>query len=216
MSSSAGSNQYQTGKLVIESEIVAMVAGVVLTILAGTAALASLGDLIRVAGQLAWVLVAAYVVAIAVQFWVSESWRNGMTVKEIILAIAWPIDVIRSLRLGLRAARGKMAMSQKVNDDTGEKVLGETAAKMFGMAVLVLATGLGFIGIVTAFSVLGSLIYLAIVVWAVGAIVQFWVAESWRDGLTTGEILLALAWPIDMYKTIRAGVRASNNGNNVA
>lgn len=191
----------------IPNQGVALVVGIVLTFLLGVPAVRyGLNEVGNVLGHLIWFILAAYVVAAAVQFWVNESWRNGLTTKELTFSLLWPADVVRSMIRGVRATNGDDRAFE--SDDTGEKIMDEQTAKWFGVGLVVLAFPLGFIGVFTAIAFVASLLWLLFITWTVGFFVQFWVAQSWRDGLTMNELTAAVIWPIGMVAVIREGVQA--------
>ncbi len=197
-----------TSKKLLE-QTPAVIVGALLTLVVGVPlAFYGIGQVLGVIGHLIWFLIAAYIVALVVQFWVAQSWKNGLTKKEITYAVLWPVDVIRSMRQGIRAAAGQVpGRNPHETDDNGPKVLAQDAALIVGIALTVIAVPLLFVGISTALSVIGSLIWLCIIAYLVGMFVQFWVAQSWRDGLTVKELTMAAIWPVGMISLIRAGVR---------
>lgn len=199
----------QDGSKTVLQQTPAVIVGALLTLLVGVPlAFYGLGQVLDVIGHLIWFIIAAYVVALTIQFWVAQSWKNGMTSKEITYTVLWPLDVIRSIRQGLRAAAGQIpGRNPRDTDDIGKKVLSQQAALIVGIVATVIAIPLLFVGISTALTVIGSLIWLCIIAYLVGMFVQFWVAQSWRDGLTVKELTMAAIWPVGMLSLIRAGAK---------
>lgn len=186
----------------------AVVVGVVATLVGAGLAYVGLGQLKDTIGHLIWLLIALYVVALTAQFWVAQSYKNGMTSKEIIFALIWPLDVVRSIRRGVAAARSNIpGRAGYTSDDNGPKVITEGVAFAIGIVVSLAAVVLLFVGISAAWGVFWSVFWLLVITWVVGGIVQFWVAQSWRDGLTVKELTMAAIWPLGMASVIRAGVK---------
>jgi hypothetical protein len=166
-----------------------------------------LGQLKNTIGHLFWLLIALYVVALVVQYWVAQSYKNGLTGKEITFALLWPLDVVRSIRRGVKAATGQVPGRSGRVDDDGPKVVDEKVALFIGIAATALAAVLLVVGIISAVGVIWSAFWLLVICWILGGIVQFWVAQSWRDGLTVKELTMAAIWPLGMASIIRAGVK---------
>lgn len=212
-----GSNipSHEDNSKTLIDEKTALYGGIAVSVIVGLPlAIYSISQLIATAGRLVLFFVAAYVAALVIQFWVSKSYKNGLTIKEIVYAVAWPLDVIRSIRLGMQAMRSNIpgqAPNPHIADDKGEKVLSEKVALIAGIALTIAVFPLMLAGVTTALTVIGSLIWLGVLVYLLGALVQFWVAQSYKDGLTVNEVLLSVLWPVDMIKTIRAGVKAYVN-----
>jgi hypothetical protein len=185
----------------------AVLVGIAATVLGLWLAYVGLGQLKNTIGHLIWLLISLYVIGVVAQFWVAQSYKNGMSGKEITYALLWPIDVVRSIRRGVKAAASNVpGRAGYASDDNGPKVITEGVAFAIGIAATVLAAILFFVGIASALAVIWSAIWLLIIAWIVGGIVQFWVAASWRDGLTVKELTMAAIWPLGMASVIRAGV----------
>lgn len=192
---------------------VAVIVGVVATLIGLWLTSVGFDKLKDTVGHLIWLIIAVYVVALAVQFWVAQSYKNGMTKKEIVFALLWPIDVVRSIRRGLRAAMSQVPGTNYQSDDEGKKVIDEQTSFIIGLAVSAVAAILLVVGIFQALAVIWSAFWLLVICWIIGAIVQFWVAQSWRDGLTVKELTMAAIWPLGMGAVIRAGVKKFQQPN---
>lgn len=189
-------------------EKLAVVTGVVATLVGLGLGYIGLGKIQDTIGHLIWLLIALYVVGVVAQFWVAQSYKNGMTWKEITFALIWPLDVVRSLRRGVRAAAGQVpGRTGYMSDDNGPKVISQGVAFAFGILATVAGVILLFVGLHAAWGVFWSVFWLLLIAWIIGGIVQFWVAQSWRDGLTVKELIRAAVWPFGMASVIRAGVK---------
>jgi hypothetical protein len=185
--------------------------GYVLTgIVGGTLIYVGTKQILAAIGHLTWFLIAAWTVAVAIQFWTASSWRDGLSTKELLLAFFWPYDVIRSIKLGLQATKGKV-INRTRDDQTGPKVLSQTGAIAFGVGVSALAVLLLIPGLMHALAAFSALMWSLAIIWILGAIVQFWVSEAWTDGLTRNEIIAAFLWPYPMFRIVRAGVNTFMN-----
>jgi hypothetical protein len=185
-------------KVLVSNEYVALGIGVPASIIGFWAAWHALGQVFAVFGHLVVFLIAAYVALLAVQFWTAKPYLGGMTKKEIKLTLLWPYGAVRYLRQGVRAARDQMPTSASYGTSTDPVVVSENSAWIYGMGVTILAAILLFAGIGAAISVLGHLLWLIVLLYIVGAVIQFWVAESWRNGLTFNEVMLSLLWFVNM------------------
>jgi hypothetical protein len=188
---------------------IAVVIGVVAAILAlGVAGWAAL-EVVGVAFKLIPFVIALYLTFGLVQFWVSKAYRDGLTVNEIILAAAWPVDVYKKIRTGLKLREASSTtVNSTVTEDNSNTVLSTKLAVIVGVVASVLVALFdawvlsGIVGV--AFQV----IVLLAAIWIVGLVVHFWVSQAWKDGLTVKELLLAVLWPVDILKI---GIQAARN-----
>lgn len=168
-------------------------------VFAGIIAVAALGwgvdQFFVLIGRMITITIAAYVAGIAVHFWMSKVYAGGMSSEEIVGVVMWPVGFLRSARRKAKLADAAQSAKQ-AQYGSEPSVISEEAAKIAGVAVGVLAAILMVAGVFLALASIVTLIGLVLVAYYIGAVVQFWVARSWKDGLTVNELKVALAWPI--------------------
>lgn len=97
---------------------------------------------------------------------------------------------------------------QSGQPDDSKTLINEQTAFVGGViATLVIGLPAALGAISQVINLLDDLILLAIATWLVWMMIQFWVSEAHKGGLTTNEIIKATLWPYDMFQTIKAGVR---------
>jgi hypothetical protein len=191
----------------IRSENVARIIGVGATVVAAIAVATVAFAFIGLAFKLALVALVLYATFGVVQFWVSQAWRDGLTVNEIGLAAFWPKDVYNKIKEGekLRSAASTSVRSTVQNDDSAT-VLNATVAVIVGIVVSALVLGADWLVLQAVVGIVWQVLILVAVAWAVGFVVHFWASRAWKDGLTRNEVLLAVAWPVDI---LRIGYQAA-------
>ena len=191
----------------VVTEQVALWGGVGATVILGLPALwLAVTGALNLGGKLFWVALSGYFIGMVVQYWTAKSYKDGLTVNELLKALAWPIDTFQTIRAAVRKEQGKTVVAPVDNSNT---LLSETWALIAGIGVTVLVV-LVFLPIAVnaVLGAIGAVIWLAIWAYVVGLFVQYWTSQAYRDGLTKAEVISTLVWPIDSIKTIRAGVKA--------
>lgn len=191
----------------VVDEQIALWGGVAATVVLGLpAAWLAISGALNLGGKLFWVAFAGYFIGMVVQFWAAKSYKDGLTVNELIKAVAWPVDTFQTIRAAVRKEQGKPV---NVPVDNSNTLLNETFALFAGVGVTVLVI-LFFLPLAVhaVLGAIGAVIWLAIWAYVVGLFVQYWTSQAYRDGLTKSEIVTTLVWPVDSVRTIRAGVRA--------
>lgn len=98
-------------------------------------------------------------------------------------------------------------MSNPSQPDTSSVLLAEKPAIGVGVVVTIIGAVIALFSIGKIFSVIGSLVLLIAALYVLGIFAQFWLAKSWKDGLTVKELTNAVLWPVGAWKTIREGQR---------
>lgn len=145
-------------------------------------------------GRLIVISIALYMTGIVVHFWMSKIYRGGLSGREIFGAIGWPLGFLRAARSRAKIASVAQTVSQAKYSDSAS-VIDEDVAKLVGIMASIIAAILLVVGVTLALSSIGILIGLIVVGYAFGAVLQFWVAQSWKDGLTVNELKICLTWP---------------------
>jgi hypothetical protein len=215
-------NQYSTGAHsgpghnnpadAVVPEEVALYGGIGATLVVGVPlALIGIAQVLDVIGGLVWLLVAGYVVGLMVQYWTAKSYRDGLTAGELMAALVWPVDMLRTIRAGVKSQSAQPNAAAGHNNPA-DALIPEGLALWGGIGLTVfVGIPMVFWGIFSVLDLLGSLVWLAVVVYVVGLMVQYWISQAYRDGLTKGEILETLVWPVATIKSIREGVKARLN-----
>lgn len=194
----------------VVDEKTALFGGLAVSVFAVFVALAAVKQVLDVIGQLIWLAIGLYILGMMVQYWTAQSYKDGLTKKEATMAVLWPVDTYATIRAGVHRQQGISAFRGThvpAQQDTSGQLVDEKTALWGGFAAtVVIGLPLTLWGIGSVLSLTGSLIWLAILVYVVGFVVNFWVSSSYKNGLTTGEITLNALWPIDILKKIRAGV----------
>lgn len=199
----------QDNSKVLLDEQSALWGGVVVTVLVGLpAALFAIGTFVSLVDDIIWVAIATWLVWMMIQFWISEAYKGGLTGSEIVRAALWPYDMYKTIRAGVRKQAGKPFAGTSSDPNSGNKLLKEEQALWAGIIVSVITVILLIAGIVSAITVIGGLIWLAVLVYVVGLFIQYWVSNAYTEGLTVNELMLAVAWPVATFKTIKEGVKA--------
>jgi hypothetical protein len=190
-------------------EKTALWGGIAATILLGLPALLiAISGALNLGGKLFWVIFSGYFIGLAVQYWTAKSYKNGLTVNETIKAVLWPVDTYQTIRAAVRKEQGKTVT---VPVDDSKTLLSETWALVAGVGVGILALVFVPLAVSSLLGAIGAVIWFAVWAYVVGVFVQFWTSQAYRDGLTRNELLLAALWPVDTFKTVRAGVKARLN-----
>lgn len=187
----------------------AVAGGAAATLLAIWAVFQALGQIIDVVRNLAWLLVAGYTVAIALYFWASRCYRDGLTGKELLFAAFWPVALLRSIRRGVDALREEVTglRTTRTREASDEVIVSGGWARILGVFITGFSVLLFFKGIHAAIGVTTGLIVLSALIWMIGMVVQFWVAEAWRGGITGQDVIMVVLWPVGMARVIIAGVK---------
>lgn len=198
-------SQPDNSKTILDEQT-ALIGGIIATAIFGVpAALFAIGKFVSIIDDLVWVAIAIWATWMMIQFWFSEAYKGGLSVKEIVKAAIWPYDMYLTIRAGVRKQEGKPVSP---DSDTTKKVLNEEQALWGGIIVSCITLIVLITSIVSAVAVVGGMIVIAIAGYVVGLFIQYWVSKAYTDGLTVNELLQAVAWPIATYKTIKAGVKA--------
>jgi hypothetical protein len=191
---------------------VALWGGVLLTVLVGLPlALFGIAQVLDLIGELVWFALGAYSVGAIVQYWTSKAYVDGLTTGEVVKAVLWPVDMFQTIRAGVSNQQPTNTNTPGSNNPNDALVSEQVA--LWGGVLLTVLVGLplAIFGIFSILGIIGSLVWLAVAVYLVGLIVQYWVSKAYLDGLTTGEVLATLAWPVATIQSIRAGVKARLN-----
>jgi hypothetical protein len=191
---------------------VALWGGVAATVLVGLPlAIFGIFQVLDLIGELVWFALGAYSVGAIVQYWTAQSWRDGLTGGELFKAAVWPWDMLQTIRAGVSNQPQTNANAPGSNNPNDALVSEQVA--LWGGVLLTLLVGLplAIFGIFSILGIIGSLVWLAVAVYLVGLIVQYWVSKAYLDGLTTGEVIATLVWPVATFQSIRAGVKARLN-----
>ena len=194
-------------KVLVSNEYVALGIGIVASLLGLWAAWHAVGEVFAVIGHLIVFIIATYFALLAVQFWIVKPYKGGMTNKEVVLTALWPYGAVRYLRQGVRAARDQMPTTASYGNSPDPTVVPQDMALIGGIAVTVVAALLLFTGIAAGLSVIGHLLWLVVLLYIVGAVIQFWAADSWRGGLTVNKLMLVVLWFVEAAKLMQAGVK---------
>lgn len=185
----------QDDSKILMNETGAITVGIFASIIAVAALGWGVDQFFILIGRMIVVAIAAYTSGLAIHFWISKVYVDGMSNKEILAVGAWPVDLLRVARNKAKFTSAAQSVRQAPHS-SGPTVIDEKTAKVAGIAVGALAVILTITGVFLALSSIVILIGLIVVAYYVGAIVQFWVARSWKDGLTVNELKATLTWPI--------------------
>ena len=204
----AGQGRNNPADAVVPQDV-ALWGGVAVTVFIGLPlAIFGIFQVLDLIGELVWFAFGAYSVGAIVQYWTAQSWRDGLTGGELFKAVVWPWDMLQTIRAGVSNQQPTNSNAPGSNNPADAVVPQDVA--LWGGVLLTLLVGLplAIFGIFSILGIIGSLVWLAVPVYLVGLIVQYWTAQSWRDGLTGGELFKAIVWPVATFQSIRAGVRA--------
>lgn len=192
------------------SETVALWGGIVATLVIGLPlVLAGISQVLDLVGELVWFAIGVYSLGAIVQYWTAQSWRDGLTTGELLKAVLWPMDMFQTIRAGVTKKQPNTTNTVTGSNNPADAVVPEALALWGGIGVTaVVGLPLAIWGIFSVLGIIGSLVWLGVVVYIVGLFVQYWVSKAYIDGLTTGEVLTTLVWPVATIQSIRAGVKA--------
>ncbi len=194
----------------IINEKTALGAGLAATVVALLLVVFAIQQVLDIVGEFILLGIGLYVLGLFVQYWTAQSYKDGLTVKEVTMAVLWPLDTVRTIREGVHRQQGIGAFTGTnlpSSQDTSHTLIEEKPA-LYGGIIATVFVGFPVMisAIASVLDITGELIWLAMAVYLIGFVVNFWVSMSYKNGLTVGEIILNALWPIDIIKKIRAGV----------
>ena len=199
----------EDGSRTLASQPVALWGGIAVTLLIGLpVGFGAVETTMHAIAHLVMFLIAAYVVAMTIQYWVSQAWKKGLTTKECLLALFWPADLVRHM---VRGAKIQNCQTPANISHSGPKIVSEGGARIIGLLLIGASVVMLFVGIAHALAAVGALIWLCILLWVCGMFVQYWVSQAWRDGFTTRELFRAIIWPIGMGSLVRTGAKFAHH-----
>lgn len=185
--------------------------GVIVSIIIGAPALVLfVVNFINLGGTLIPLIAIAYFVGAVVQYWMSHAYKDGLTLKGLGKMASWPVDIYQAVRAGGRKG-ASAAWSRPASSDDDTPFMSERAALWSGVGATVVVALLAFYGIGMLIGALGSLIWVCVFGYILGAIGYFWQQKLHKDGLTAAKLLTMVVWPVDYlrraYKGFKARVR---------
>jgi hypothetical protein len=162
----------------------------------------------RDAEHLGYLVLALYPALAVSQFWVSRAYLNGMTKRELLAAIFFLADVVRTIRFGVRSVRGQITgMNIREHGDQGKKIVSAQTAIRAGVVLTLVAFVLMLFGLYSQLSMAWSAVCFAVVLWVLCSITYYWEMEAYKGGLTEDEVLRTLLGPVSIIRMVREGVR---------
>jgi hypothetical protein len=182
--------------------------GVLITVVALFLAVEAIKSALVLTWHLAFVLLGLYALVGVLQFWVSESWRDGITKRESRNSLLWYKEAWSQLRAGVKPSSGRNAVFALSNQDSSEAVI--VPAKW---SLLVGIVASFFVGLIAVSLVVDQLwpvgiaaLGILVPVYFVGMAFTFWATGTHRNSLSGSDIKALLAWPLAYKSHVRSAV----------
>lgn len=165
-----------------------------MTLFAGGMTALAIYEMGRILLRAAVLGVDVYVFLAVMYFWLSRSWKGGVTIKEVFYNFFWFLGLrklVRSVRKnGISHASG---LHIDARTDRTWKVLSAKAAIIIGLILTVVSlTLIPVLVIIHAFHLAVAMIWFGVAVWCLCDAVYYLCGRLWDDGFSGLELFLTI------------------------